>query len=382
MPKSGTLQKLGGKKKEDWQEVAVTLDERGLAWESQGAGGALRDKVGGSQKLLTPDQLVSASPCSILGVEHCFEVASTAKGGKVYKFSAGSDADADAWLAALEQTLSGGAPAQTSNPLGSPGPAMEVEQAGGPGVAVEPSAPPPELAPPTDTSAVAALETTPGLMLFGKPISKQALGAALVLVLICVVVMASGSDQTDGGDATAGSAAAPSNPFGGRQSPAVRPPPPSFGGGRNPCAADAPFEAEVYFGTELPAGDACTGAEGHGSDGADVYCFGDTARPPVLDDGTGFSTGRTGGMDYGWDCDGDTNVDFSAGRRAPPRETYGLNHFDRYGECVGSPTNWQLAVPNGAYQVDVDFAADSRGWDGAQCSELHVGEDAVAFLTV
>ena len=41
MPKSGTLQKLGGKKKEDWQEVAVTLDERGLAWESQGAGGAL-----------------------------------------------------------------------------------------------------------------------------------------------------------------------------------------------------------------------------------------------------------------------------------------------------------------------------------------------------
>ena len=184
MPKSGTLQKLGGKKKEDWQEVAVTLDERGLAWESQGAGGALRDKVGGSQKLLTPDQLVSASPCSILGVEHCFEVASTAKGGKVYKFSAGSDADADAWLAALEQTLSGGAPAQTSNPLGSPGPAMEVEQAGGPGVAVEPSAPPPELAPPADTSAVAALEATPGLMLFGKPISKQVLGAALVLVLI------------------------------------------------------------------------------------------------------------------------------------------------------------------------------------------------------
>ena len=61
MPKSGTLQKLGGKKKEDWQEVAVTLDERGLAWESQGAGGALRDKVAGSQKLLAPD-LVTSSP--------------------------------------------------------------------------------------------------------------------------------------------------------------------------------------------------------------------------------------------------------------------------------------------------------------------------------
>ena len=87
-------------------------------------------------------------------------------------------------------------------------------------------------------------------------------------------------------------------------------------------------------------------------------------------------------MDYGWDCDGDTNVDFSAGRRAPPRETYGLNHFDRYGECVGSPTNWNLAVPNGAYQVDVDFAADSRNWDGEQCSLRHVGEDAVNFLQV
>jgi hypothetical protein len=147
------------------------------------------------------------------------------------------------------------------------------------------------------------------------------------------------------------------------------------------CDADETYmAAEFYFGTALPASDACTGALGHGTEGTD-YCYGDTADP-ILDDGMGFSTGRDGGMDFGWDCDGDTNVDFSAGRRAPPRETYGLNHFDRYGECVGSPTNWQLAVPPGAYEVDVDFAADSRGWDGAQCSDLHVGEDAVAFLTV
>ena len=153
------------------------------------------------------------------------------------------------------------------------------------------------------------------------------------------------------------------------------------GGGGLFCDADENYmAAEFYFGTALPASDACTGALGHGTDGTD-YCYGDTADP-ILDDGMGFSTGRDGGMDFGWDCDGDTNVDFSAGRRAPPRETYGLNHFDRYGECVGSPTNWQLAVPPGAYEVDVDFAADSRGWDGAQCSDLHVGEDAVAFLTV
>ena len=61
-------------------------------------------------------------------------------------------------------------------------------------------------------------------------------------------------------------------------------------------------------------------------------------------------------LSYGWDCDGDTNVDFSAGQRSPPRETYGMNHFDRYGECVGGSTSWSLAVPNGAYQVAVDFA--------------------------
>merc|ERR1711969_206331 len=140
--------------------------------------------------------------------------------------------------------------------------------------------------------------------------------------------------------------------------------------------------AEFYFGTSMPASDACTlGDTGASGGDANDYCYGDTADP-ILDDGTGFSTGRDGGMSYGWDCDGDTSVDFSAGRRAPPRETYGLNHFDRYGACVGSPTNWQLAVPPGAYEVDVDFAADSRGWDGAQCSDLHVGEDAVAFLTV
>ena len=131
----------------------------------------------------------------------------------------------------------------------------------------------------------------------------------------------------------------------------------------------------------MPASDACTGAGGHGTEPADAYCFGDVATP-VLDDGTGFSVGRDSTLSYGWDCDGDTNVDFSAGRRAPPRETYGMNHFDRYGECVGGSTSWSLAVPNGAYRVAVDFAADSRNWDGAQCSELHVGEEAANFLEV
>jgi hypothetical protein len=91
--------------KDKWWEVELTLDASGLAWESRGTGGTLRDAVAGSHNLRATDQLVSTSPYSILGMAGCFEVVSTVKGGNVYKFSAGSDADADAWVAALEQTI-------------------------------------------------------------------------------------------------------------------------------------------------------------------------------------------------------------------------------------------------------------------------------------
>lgn len=147
------------------------------------------------------------------------------------------------------------------------------------------------------------------------------------------------------------------------------------------AAGDGCEEAGATFS---PPG---TGAEGHGSEGA-VYCFGDTATP-ILDNGMGFSTGRDGGMDYGWDCNGDVDVDFTSGRRGTHRETYGMNHFDRHGACVDildginqKPTSWSLAVPNGGYHVMVDFAADSRKWNGDICKIQHVGEDAVNFLEV
>ena len=39
----------------------------------------------------------------------------------------------------------------------------------------------------------------------------------------------------------------------------------------------------------------------------------------MLDDGTGFATGRDG-YDYGWDCDGDVDVDYSGGRRGLGRD--------------------------------------------------------------
>ena len=116
---------------------------------------------------------------------------------------------------------------------------------------------------------------------------------------------------------------------------------PIAGGSCASAAAGAPappLNVEFYFGTEVPSG-ACP--EG----GCTV----------VLDDGTGFSRGRQAGLDYGWDCDGDSNVDFSGGRRGLDRDNgLGINHFDRDGVCPG-PVNWQLAVPNGVYQATVDF---------------------------
>jgi hypothetical protein len=109
---------------------------------------------------------------------------------------------------------------------------------------------------------------------------------------------------------------------------------------------------EFYFGTEMP----------------------ETAGPgAILDDGTGFATGRgldtttlgyELGYDYGWDCDGDANItamDFASGRRSGSRDHgLGINHFDRNGRCLGQ-TNWQIAVPNGVYTVEVDFGEPTGG---------------------
>ena len=55
---------------------------------------------------------------------------------------------------------------------------------------------------------------------------------------------------------------------------------------------------EFYYGTAIPA-IACT----------------DPACTVILDDGTGFADGRDAGLSYGWNCDGDPNVDYSGGRR-------------------------------------------------------------------
>ena len=79
-------------------------------------------------------------------------------------------------------------------------------------------------------------------------------------------------------------------------------------------------------------------------------------------------------------------VDYFSGKRAPPREVYGLNHFDRHGACVSGldadgvdwglrPVNWNVGVANGFYEVSVDFAADSTGWDN--CATDAQGEAAL-----
>ena len=101
-----------------------------------------------------------------------------------------------------------------------------------------------------------------------------------------------------------------------------------------------PFiQRTFYFGTELPA---------------------TAPRDAILDDGTGFKAGRDQGLSYGWNCDGDPNVDYSSGRRGLGRnDGLGINHFDRNGECAG-PVNWEVGVPNGDYDVVVDFGEVRR----------------------
>ena len=112
-----------------------------------------------------------------------------------------------------------------------------------------------------------------------------------------------------------------------------------------PVGVDDGAGLEFYFGSELPA----------------------TAGPgAILDTGAGFAhhsenAPNSGiGLDFGWDCDGDANVDYSGGRRGLNRDNgLGINHFDRDSTCVG-PVNWQIAVPNGIYTVTVDFGEDSE----------------------
>ena len=98
--REGELLKLGGKQKDKWQQVDVRVATGiGLCWST---GSRLRDTAMGSQKNLAPAQIVRAAYYSEIGVEFAFEVTSTAKGGKVYKFVAASDVDRDHWIEAIE----------------------------------------------------------------------------------------------------------------------------------------------------------------------------------------------------------------------------------------------------------------------------------------
>lgn len=121
--REGELLKLGGKKKDKWQQVSVRVATgTGLSWST---GSRMRDTAMGSQKNLAPGQIVRAAYYSEIGVEFAFEVTSTAKGGKVYKFAATSDVDRDQWIGALEQVArsfsTGGQTIVVPPPMDSPG---------------------------------------------------------------------------------------------------------------------------------------------------------------------------------------------------------------------------------------------------------------------
>eukprot|EP00929_Paragymnodinium_shiwhaense_P101644 TRINITY_DN6478_c0_g2_i4.p1 TRINITY_DN6478_c0_g2~~TRINITY_DN6478_c0_g2_i4.p1 ORF type:complete len:941 (+),score=349.61 TRINITY_DN6478_c0_g2_i4:1122-3944(+) len=88
----------------------------------------------------------------------------------------------------------------------------------------------------------------------------------------------------------------------------------------------------------------------------------------ILDEGTGFSEHNKG--TYGWTCDGNSAVDYRAGKSGL---TVGCSNgkiaFDSAGTCKAGdeylPVNWELRVPNGFYNVEVDFGCAADGsFDG------------------
>ena len=85
-----------------------------------------------------------------------------------------------------------------------------------------------------------------------------------------------------------------------------------------------------------------------------------------MDDGMGYTAhAGLGGLEYGWTCDNDPEIggsliDWSGGIRGLGRgDGLGINHFDRNSQCGGA-AEWQLDVPNGDYQVYVDFGKKIR----------------------
>jgi|EP01046_Picozoa_sp_COSAG06_P019097 hypothetical protein len=101
--KSGPLRKLSGKQHDQWRAVNVHLSPAtGLSWSS---GSVVRDRASGSQSVLAPPQMLSVAYYSDIGVEHAFEVASSAKGGKVYKFAAESESESEAWIVMIDAVI-------------------------------------------------------------------------------------------------------------------------------------------------------------------------------------------------------------------------------------------------------------------------------------
>ena len=116
--------------------------------------------------------------------------------------------------------------------------------------------------------------------------------------------------------------------------------------------ADPDAHIDVYCRLVVPC------AEGGSTDGVDIEFYFGTEIPESAgsgaqnDDGTGYTAEKG----YGWNCEGDPDVDHSGGRRGVGRDNgLGINHFDRSNQCKhpdGSAyglINWSIDVPNGVY---------------------------------
>ena len=72
--KTGNLRKLGGKKKDKWEDKRFVLTAGGLVWKNDLA-----------KKMLKIEDIASVAIWSDIGISHAFEIVTRVKDGKVYK---------------------------------------------------------------------------------------------------------------------------------------------------------------------------------------------------------------------------------------------------------------------------------------------------------
>ncbi len=76
----------------------IELRSNGISWKGS--------TVGSDRVFVATCEMKSVAPWSDIGANNAFELVTTAKGGKVYKFSSQTKHERDSWIEAIETLLS------------------------------------------------------------------------------------------------------------------------------------------------------------------------------------------------------------------------------------------------------------------------------------